>query len=95
MDRKMGDINYLKGVFWEYPQFTREEYVLQTLERARRQKDIEVYRWMMRKFLEHGRVVDTLRFFPIDEIAEHLGELRLSPYIRRKWQRLVEVYLAT
>ena len=88
-------MNYLKGVFWEYPQLAKEEYLSQTLERAHRQKDIELYRWMMRKFLEYGRAVDTLRFFPIDKIAEHLKELRLSPYTRKKWQRLVEVYSAS
>ena len=88
-------MNYLKAVFWEYPQFTKEEYVSQTLERARNQRDVELYRWMMRKFLEFGRVVDTLRFFSIDEIAEHLRELRLSPYSKKKWQRLVEVYSAS
>ena len=88
-------MNYLKGVFWEYPQFGKEEYVLQTLEKARKQTDLKLYRWMMRKFLEYGRAVDTLRFFPIDEIAEHLRELRLSPYTRKKWQRLVEVYSAS
>lgn len=88
-------MNYLKAVFWEYPQFTKEEYVSQTLERARNQRDVELYRWMMRKFLEFGRVVDTLRFFSIDEIAEQLRELRLSPYSKKKWQRLVEVYSAS
>lgn len=88
-------MNYLKGVFWEYPQFAKEEYLLQTLKRARSQRDIELYRWIMRKFVEYGRVVDTLRFFSIDEIAEQLTELRLSPYIRKKWQRLIEVYRAS
>ena len=88
-------MNYLKGVFWEYPQFAKEEVISQTLERARRQRDVELVRWMMRKFLEYGRAVDTLRFFSIEEIAEHLRELRLSPYTRKKWQRLVEVYRAS
>ena len=88
-------MNYLKAVFWEYPQFAREEGISQTLKRARRQRDLELVRWMMRKFLEYGRAVDTLRFFSIEEIAEHLRELRLSPYTRKKWQRLVEVYRAS
>ena len=88
-------MNYLKAVFWEYPQFIYDEYLSQTLKRARSQRDLGLYRWIMRRFLEYARVVDTLRFFTIDEIAENLKELRLSAYSKKKWQRLLEVYRGT
>lgn len=89
------NINYLKAVFWDYPQFAEEKYLNQALEKARGQGDREAYFWLMRKFLENARVVDTLRFFSIDEIAEHMQNLHLSLYNRKKWQRLIEVYRAS
>jgi len=87
--------NYLHGVFWDYPQFDSEESLLQTLERSRKEGDIALYRWIMRRFLEYGRVVDTLRLFSIDEIVEQLHALRLRPYTKKKWKRLIEVYRAS
>jgi len=91
----MASTNYLHGVFWDYPQYTSEDTVVQTLERSQGQGDTGLYRWMMVRFLEYGRVVDTLRFFSIGEITEHLPELRVRPYTRKKWQRLIEVYRAS
>jgi hypothetical protein len=87
-------MNTLKSVFWEYPEFAEEQYLGQVLQRCRDVGDREMYRWIMRRFLEHGRAVDALRFFSIDEVASNLDNLRLSEYSAKKWQRLAEVYHA-
>jgi len=79
----------LQAVFWDYPQFLDEDYLRAFL---RRNKQRQIYYWVMSRFLEHGRVVDTLSFFGLKETASHLHELDLSPYNQRKWQRLLEVY---
>jgi hypothetical protein len=85
-------MNTLKSVFWDYPQFTDEGYLRQVLEECRAKSDLRFYLWIMRRFLEYGRVVDTLQFFSIDEIAKHLGTIRLRKYTAKKWRRMVEVY---
>lgn len=87
-------MNTLKSVFWEYPEFTDDRHVRLTLEKCRETSDEKLYLWMMRRFLEHGRAVDALRFFSIDEIVSNLDKLRLSPYTLKKWRRLGEVYHA-
>ncbi len=87
-------MNTLKSVFWEYPEFAEEQYLRQVLQKCRAVGDWEMYRWIMRRFLEHGRAVDVLRFFSIDEIVSNLDHLRLSEYSAKKWQRLGEVYHA-
>jgi len=46
----------------------------------------------MSRFLEYGRVVDTLRYFTINEIKETLPDLKLTQYIRLKWNRIIDVY---
>ncbi len=79
----------LQAVFWDYPQFQDEDKLRQFLQQNGQQ---QVYYWIMTRFLEHGRVVDTFGFFSLKEIAAHLKQLRLSQYSRRKWQRLLEVY---
>lgn len=82
-------MNYLKAVFWDYPQFNEEEslknYLKQTQGKSLRM-------WIMSRFLEHGRVIDTLRYFTINEIKENLPDLKLNKYIRLKWNRIIEVY---
>jgi hypothetical protein len=82
-------MNYLKAVFWDYPTFTEEkclrDYLQQSQGKAARQ-------WIMSRFLEHGRVIDTLQYFTIHEIKENLPALKLSKYIRLKWSRIIEVY---
>ncbi|OGW25938.1 MAG: hypothetical protein A2X59_12290 [Nitrospirae bacterium GWC2_42_7] len=84
-------MNYLKAVFWDYPQFTDKEKIEKILQDN---KDTSVYLWVLKRFLEYGRVVDTLSFFNIEEISEKLPKLNLSAYAGRKWKRLVEVYSA-
>ena len=82
-------MNYLKAVFWDYPQFTRPDYLHQYLNDR---KGKETYFWVMRRFLENGRVVDALQYFTIEEIAEKLLDLNLTAYTLKKWRRMVEVY---
>jgi hypothetical protein len=83
------EMNYLKAVFWDYPTFTEEKglrnYLQQSQGKASR-------RWIMSRFLEHGRVIDTLQYFTLDEIKENLPDLKISTYIRLKWSRIIEVY---
>ena len=88
-------MNYLKGVFWEYPHFQEEDYLTQVLQKGRKQGDSSLVQWMMVRFLEYGRAVDTLKFFSIDEIAMNWSHLRLSQYTKEKWSRLIEVYRAS
>lgn len=87
-------MNCLKGVFWDYPQFDTEEKVSQALSESKGQGDIQLYRWIMRRFLECCRVVDTLKLFPVRSMNEHFPVLRLRPDTRQKWDRLIEVYRA-
>jgi hypothetical protein len=87
-------MNTLKSVFWEYPEFTEEQCLRQALESCRAVADSGMYLWTMRRFLEYGRVVDTLKFFSIDEVISNLDKLRLTEYSANKWKRLGEVYRA-
>jgi hypothetical protein len=82
-------MNYLKAVFWDYPQFSDEENLKKFL---KKQLDKSVYLWIISRFLEHGRVVDTLQFFTINEIKENLPKLNLSDYTLAKWKRMIELY---
>jgi antitoxin VapB len=82
-------LNYLKAAFWDYPQFTDEAMLRSCLVER---KNTSFYFWLMVRFLEYARVLDTLKFFAIDEIAGQLSELKLRPYTRKKWKRMVEVY---
>ena len=87
-------MNTLKSVFWDYPELTSEQHLRQVLAENRSGEDRTVYFWIMHRFLEHGRAVDAMQFFSLDEIAMHLSHLRLTQYTSTKWQRLVEVYRA-
>lgn len=82
-------MNYLKAVFWEYPQYTERDTLISIL---KEKSNLNLYLWIMRRFLEYGRVVDIFDYFRIEEIAEHLPKLRLTPYTLKKWKRLIEVY---
>ena len=80
-------MNYLKAVFWDYPQFAEEEGLRNSLNQN---KSLRI--WIMSRFLEYGRVVDTLKYFTIDEIAEELPQLKLSDYTLKKWRRMIDIY---
>jgi hypothetical protein len=79
----------LMAVFWDYPKFADEDYLREYLEEK---KGENVYYWVMNRFLEYGRVVDTFSFFSIEEISENLDKLKLSKYAVKKWKRMIEVY---
>jgi len=82
-------MNYLNAVFWDYPEFTDPETIHRYLREPENQR---VHRWMLTRFLEHGRVVDTLEFFSLETIARELSQLHLTPYTCKKWKRIVDVY---
>ncbi len=81
--------NTLVAVFWDYPEFTVEENIRRDLQNK---NDQFFYRWALRRFLAYGRVVDTFKFFTIEEIAENLDTFRLRPETQMMWKRLIEVY---
>lgn len=82
-------MDYLKAVFWEYPQYSERESLISIL---KEKSNLYLYLWIMRRFLEYGRIVDILGYFKIEEIAEYLQKLKLTPYALKKWKRLIEVY---
>jgi hypothetical protein len=86
---KQDSINTLKAIFWDYPQFTDRVQLVAFLKNTPSEK---VRRWILSRFLEHGRVVDTLNYFNLDEIKTNLSILKITPYARNKWQRLIEIY---
>lgn len=79
----------LMAVFWDYAKFREEKYLRQFL---KDKKEKSAYYWIMNRFLEYGRVVDTFSFFDIKEISENLSKLMLSPQSLKKWKRMIEVY---
>ncbi len=79
----------LVSVFWDYPQFLDESYLNSIIQSK---KNSDIYWWIMTRFLEHGRAIDALHFFTINEISQNLDKLRLSDYALKKWKRLIEVY---
>ncbi len=79
----------LDAAFWDYPKFRDESFLRNFLERNR---DNNGYKWVMARFLEHGRVVDTFKFFTVKEIASEIDGLKITPYAKKKWKRMVEVY---
>ena len=82
-------MNYLKAVFWDYPQFTDKKNLRKYLQEH---KNSSVYLWILKRFLEYGRVVDTISYFKIDEIFKQLPGLKLTPYACKKWKRMSEIY---
>jgi len=85
------EVNYLKAVFWDYPEFANEEGFKKLLiEKA--SKDNFIKDWIITRFLEHSRVIDTFKVFKIDEIESRFNELKLRDFTKKKWQRLIEVY---
>ncbi len=80
-------MNFLNAAFWDYPQYTDYEHLYESI-----RKSPDKRRWIMKRLLEHARVVDTWKFFSISEVAEDLSKLNLSPYAYKKWKRIIEVY---
>lgn len=84
--------NYLKAVFWDYPELCDPSGLEKALGRARATEDLETLRWIMARFLERGRFKDTAAFFSKEEIRDNLGAIRVSKRARQKWKRFLEVY---
>jgi len=82
-------MDYLKAVFWDYPNFKGPEKLPSLL---RSKRNDRFYLWAMRRFLEYGRAVDTLQFFSLDQIREAMEKIPLTPYAQKKWKRILEVY---
>ena len=82
------EVNYLKAVFWDYPKFADKDYILSIIN----DNNHFLKNWLLRRFLEYGRAVDTLGFFNINQIEGAMHSLRLRPFTRKKWNRLIEVY---
>ncbi len=77
------------AVFWDYPKFRDETHLRQYIKDKKGQS---AYYWVMNRFLQYGRVVDTFSFFDIKEISTELGNMQLPEYALKKWKRLIEVY---
>jgi len=82
----------LKAVFWDYPDLAEEDKFSAFLRKRREMNDAWALEWALTRFLEHGRAVDAMKYFPLDEIRQVLPRLRLTAYTRKKWNRLLEVY---
>jgi len=82
----------LKAVFWDYPDLTEEDKFSAFLRKRRAMNDAWALEWALTRFLEHGRAVDAMKYFSLDEIRQMLPRLRLTAYARKKWSRLLEVY---
>jgi hypothetical protein len=83
-------MNYLKAVFWDLPQLAKREYLQKFILENRNLE--RTYQWLLSRFLEYGRVVDTLEYFSLQEISSQIPKLKLTPYTKQKWERILEVY---
>jgi elongation factor P--beta-lysine ligase len=79
----------LKRVFWDYYEFQDENKLLQFLKENKHNE--YVYLWIMSRFLEYGRVVDTLKIFSLEEIEKNIDKLKISERSKKKWKRILEL----
>lgn len=84
--------NPLKAVFWDYPELTDEAALGRKIQEARDSSVQDAFRWYLARCLERGRVVDTLRFFRLEEIRRVMPSLRISPHAVAKWARILAGY---
>ena len=84
--------NPLKAVFWDYPELTNEAALGRKIQEARDSSLQDAFRWYLARYLERGRVVDTLRFFRLEEIRRVMPSLRISPRAVAKWARILAGY---
>jgi prevent-host-death family protein len=84
--------NPLKAVFWDYPNLTEERALKAFLAEAKANPEKAQLDWAMTRLLERGRVIDVKKLFDWSEIRAVLTRLRLSPWARAKWNRMLEVY---
>jgi hypothetical protein len=45
----------------------------------------------MSRFLEYGRVVDTIKIFSLEEIKENIDKVKISERSKKKWKRILEL----
>ncbi len=93
MDLKFYNIlkhNFLKAVFWDYPEFTDEKSLAKLI--PGEFENIDLRRWFLYRFLENGRVIDTVKYFSLKEIEENLKFLKLSDYALEKWNWILKTY---
>ena len=83
--------NYLKGVFWDYPNHCDPDNIRTSLENAHKNANNQTVYWIMSRFLEKGRVKDIARFFRLKKIRDGLDHLKISPRAMKRWERLLEV----
>jgi hypothetical protein len=69
----------LKAVFWDSPEFLNERKIRNVLI----QGNDEIKKWIMTRFLEYGRVIDSLSFFTIQEISNKINDLKLRDFTRK------------
>jgi hypothetical protein len=81
-------VNTLAAAFWDTPRFLDSDVIRAALA----EDDPMLHRWILLRFLRHGRVVDTFMYFSLDEIRGAIDALREGSYERKKWRRLIEVY---
>lgn len=84
--------NYLKAVFWDYPELCEPETVEKAIKNARERTDTQTLQWLMARFLERGRVRDTVCFFGAKEVQDMIKDLRISSRAKKRWERLLQVY---
>jgi len=84
--------NPLKAVFWDYPELTEEPILRRKIQEAREGTPRDAFRWYMARFLESGRIAETLRFFGLDEIRRTLSSLKISPRAVSRWTRVLDFY---
>jgi hypothetical protein len=84
--------NYLKAVFWDYPNLNTPENIRKLLQDAENNGQKEIIYWIMTRFLEKGRIRDTALFFRLEEIKEAINFLKLPSKTKKRWERLLEVY---
>lgn len=82
-------MNYLNAVLWDYPKLTDPDYLREFIGTHGNESTRS---WLLTRFLEYARVIDTWKYFSMREIAAHLPELELTPHARKKWKRMIEVY---
>lgn len=82
--------NFLKAVFWDYPEFSNENDLVKSIPDPN--ENIELRRWFMYRFLENGRVIDAVKYFSLKEISENLHYLKVSDYTRDKWNWISRMY---
>lgn len=76
-------------MFLDYPELTNPQPLRQRLQQAGKP---QLRQWILTRFLEYGRVVDTFAFFSLETIMQEFSHLQLTLYTSKKWKRMIEVY---